>query len=208
MGVQAEGIKVIGRGVATGWTPEDLARKEDLTNDLIHAGWEGMALEQESRRILAERYTIKPFHEADSYNTLVSVGIGLWMDFLIGAQGNTNTSGQTVAFTNTFAALGVGDATTANSGGPPPTQTNLLGAVVTTDRIRKGMNSTFPSRASNVVTFQSTFATTEANFTWNEWGIFNSVTDAQGYMLNRAVTNLGTKTSASAWQLTATLTLS
>lgn len=205
-----EGVYIVGKGVATGWTPEDLARKEDLTNDLINAGWEGLELENESRRILATQYGIKPFHEAESYNALTAIGIGLLLDFLSGTVPNTATSGQTAAYhggATPNAALGVGDSATANDAATPPTVSNLLGTSTPGDRIRKTCNTTFPSRANNVLTFQSTFATTEANFVWNEWGIFNTVTDAQGFMLNRAVTNLGTKTSASSWQLTATLTI-
>ena len=78
--------------------------------------------------------------------------------------------------------------------------------MVTTDRIRELVNATFPSVALNVATFQATFPTGAANFVWNEWAIFNNITDGSGTMLNRSVANLGTKTSAAAWQLTVTLT--
>ena len=75
----------------------------------------------------------------------------------------------------------------------------------------KGMDATYPSRATNVITFRATFSTAEANFAWNEWGIWNSTstTDANANMLNRKVEDpsLGTKTSAQSWQITADITI-
>lgn len=196
MGVQSDAIKVVGKGVVTGWTPEDLQRKYDLENDLIARGFEGLALEREARRLLAERYGVLPNHEAESHNALVAGGLGLMMDLLIGAGGTV--------YSNANAFLGVGDSSTANSGGPPPTNTDLASV---SNKLRKAMDATYPSRATNVLTFRSTFATTDANYIWNEWGIFNAA--SAGTMLNRATPagGLGTKTSASAWQLTATITI-
>lgn len=75
----------------------------------------------------------------------------------------------------------------------------------------KAMDATYPSRATNVLTFRATFSTAEANFAWNEWGIWNSTstTDANANMLNRKVEDpsLGTKTSAQSWQITADITI-
>lgn len=100
-------------------------------------------------------------------------------------------------FTNAAAHLGVGDSTTAHAA----TQTDLQAA---TNKFRKAMEATYPSRAANVLTFRSLFATGDANFAWQEWGIFNAST--AGEMLSRKVEALGTKTSSATWQLTATLT--
>jgi len=190
---QLERGRTFGRAVATGWDPRDLVRKFDVEAALIARGFKGMQLEQHGRLVLA-RFGIRPLHEAWGFNTLVNGGTAIMLDALIGVN--------PTFYTNALAALGVGDSAAAFA----LTQTNLQGAVVTTDRIRKAMDATFPSRAANVVTFRATFATGEANFTWNEWAIFNNVTDASGTMLNRAVVNLGTKTSAASWQLTVTLT--
>ena len=68
------------------------------------------------------------------------------------------------------------------------------------------MDATFPSRAGQVLTFRTTFATTEANFSIQEAAVFNA--SAAGTMLNRKVADLGTKTSASTLQLTVTITIS
>lgn len=99
---------------------------------------------------------------------------------------------------NANAFLGVGDSTTAFSAA----HTDLQAA---TNRLRKGMDATFPTRSSNVITARSTFTTAEANFAWNEWGWFNAA--SSGTMVSRRVESLGTKTSAQTWQLTATLTV-
>lgn len=50
----------------------------------------------------------------------------------------------------------------------------------------------------NVVQFRSTFGTTQANYAWNEWGVFNA--SSSGTMLNRKTGTYGTKTSAQSWQ--------
>jgi hypothetical protein len=101
-------------------------------------------------------------------------------------------------FTNANARIGVGDSNAAFAVGQIDLQAGA-------NKIRKGMEVTFPLRAANVLTFRSVYATNEANFVWNEWAVFNAA--AAGVMLNRKVENLGTKTSAAVWQLTVTLTV-
>jgi hypothetical protein len=125
-------------------------------------------------------------------------------DYLCAAAiGNdTGTAGQALTtFNNANAALGVGNGTTAFAVG----QTDLQGA----SKLRKGMDATYPSVAGSVITFRSTFQTGEANFAWEEVGIFNSATAATGTMLSRSIPSpaLGTKASG-IWTLTTTLTIS
>lgn len=62
------------------------------------------------------------------------------------------------------------------------------------------------SRASGVLTFTSTFTTSEANFEWLEIGIFNA--SSGGTMLCRAVQSpsLGTKVNTQTWTLVTTVT--
>ena len=103
------------------------------------------------------------------------------------------------AFTNANSYIGVGDTSTAFATG----QTDLSAS---TNKLRKGMDTTFPTLASNVITFQSTFATGDANWAWNEWGVFNAAT--AGTMLNRKVESLGTKLSTQTWQFNVALTIS
>ena len=102
------------------------------------------------------------------------------------------------AFNNANAYIGVGDSTTAFNA----SQTDLVAA---TNKLRKAMDATYPQGSSNVITFRSTFATGDANFAWQEWGVFNA--SSAGTMLSRKVESLGTKTSAQTWQFTVTLTV-
>ena len=122
---------------------------------------------------------------------LVNAGRDLIVAALIGAA--------YTAYNNTNAYLGVGDSSTAFA----VTQTDLQAA---TNKLRKAMDATYPTTPaspSNRITMRATFATTDANWVWNEWAIFNA--SSAGTMLSRVVQALGTKTSAASWQLTTTL---
>jgi hypothetical protein len=99
---------------------------------------------------------------------------------------------------NANAYLAVGDSTTAFSAA----QTDLQAA---TNKVRVGMDATYPTRSSNVLTLRSTFGTGSANFAWDEWGVFNASSGVS--MFSRKVEALGTKTSAQSWVLTATITV-
>lgn len=103
-------------------------------------------------------------------------------------------------FNNANSSIGVGDSTTAFAA----TQTDLQAA---SNKLRKAMDATYPQVAANVLTFRSTFGTSDANFAWQEWAVFNTTSASGGTMLNRKVESLGTKTSAQSWQLTVTITL-
>lgn len=107
------------------------------------------------------------------------------------------TIGEAVTpFNNANARIGVGDGTTAFSA----SQTDLQG----TNKLRKGMDAGYPTRSGNTVTFRATYGSTEANFAWNEWGVFNAASG--GTMLNRKVESLGTKVSGSIWVFEVQLT--
>ena len=99
--------------------------------------------------------------------------------------------GQSTVFNSANARIGVGDGTTAFNA----SQTDLQG----TDKLRKAMDAGFPTIDGPVVTFKSTFLPAEANFAWNEWGIFNA--GSGGTMLNRLVESNGTKQSNQTWVL-------
>lgn len=153
---------------------------------------------------------VTPFDVVEvEHNALVGGGASCLWECLIG--NGTTTAGQALTFfNNAQAAIGVGDSTTAVT----DTQTNLQGAASPTNRVRAAMDATYPQHtdaattAAKSIVYRSTFGTAVANFAWNEWGVFNSVTDATGRMLQRvANAGLGTKTSAATWVLTVTLTL-
>lgn len=166
-------------------------------------------------------FTIEKFHGdeadivgADPYevlncdNMLMYGGVSCIWQCLIGSSGGgTATAGQALTYFNAAnAAIGVGDSTTAETA----THTDLQAA---SNKLRVGMNAGFPAHTDGVVVgaatiqFQSTFSTSQANWAWQEVGVFNSPTAATGRMLNRKVQSLGTKTSASSWQVTASLTI-
>lgn len=120
-------------------------------------------------------------------------GTTAYRDFLAAA-----SIGEAVTpFSNANAHLGVGDSTTAFAA----SQTDLQAA---TNKLRRAMDASYPQRSTNVVTFRATFGTSDANWAWQEWAIFNG--SSGGTMASRKVESLGTKTSASTWQLTVTLT--
>lgn len=107
-------------------------------------------------------------------------------------------TGSATAFNNANSYLGVGDSSTAFAA----TQTDLQAGA---NKLRKAMEATYPVLAANVLTFRSLYGTGEANFAWNEWGVFNALSG--GTMMCRKVESLGTKTLAQSWQLTATITI-
>lgn len=129
----------------------------------------------------------KPFH-----NIFVNTGLAeVWK--LITAQGGT-------AFSNANANLGVGDSSTA----PAVGQTDLQAA---TNKLRKAMNATYPNAPVNgLEQWQSDFTGAEANYSWQEFAVFNAA--AAGVMMDRAISNQGTKTSGQTWRLTFSFTLS
>ena len=122
-------------------------------------------------------------------NVFTTAGISLMLDLLVGGGGTV--------FSNANARVGVGDGSTAASAG----QTDLQG----TNKLRKAMDATYPSRITTVMTFQSTFGTSDANFAWNEWGIFNSASGAT--MFNRKAESFGTKTNTATWVLQVSITV-
>lgn len=107
-------------------------------------------------------------------------------------------SGSPTVFDNTNAYIGVGDSNAVFAAG----QIDMQAA---SNKLRKGMEATFPTIATNVLSFRSLFSTAEANFAWEEWGVFNAA--AAGTMLNRKVESLGTKTSAQSWQISVDITV-
>lgn len=102
------------------------------------------------------------------------------------------------AFNAANAYIGVGDSNTAFAA----SQTDLQAAG---NKLRKAMDSTYPSRNVRTLSFRSTFGTSEANFAWQEWAVFNAA--VAGTMLARVVESLGTKTSAQSWQMEVQLTV-
>ncbi len=134
----------------------------------------------------------KPFEVLEFINAYTNVGGAILLDKLIGGAGTV--------YSNANAFLGVGDSSTANAA----SQTDLQAA---TNKTYKAMDATFPSRASQVMTWKATFLTTDANYAWNEMALFNGNNPPTAIMLCRGVSSMGTKTSAAAWVANYTITV-
>lgn len=137
-------------------------------------------------------------------NLLVYGGASCLWECLKG--NGTATPAQTLTyFDNTNAKLGVGDSNSA----AVVTQTDLQAGA---NKLRKAMDVTFPTHTDGTtvlgnaqIVYQSTFATGDANFAWEEFALFNAAT--AGRMLFRKVQSLITKTSAATVVFTVTITL-
>ena len=136
-------------------------------------------------------------------NLLMYGGTSCLWECLIG--NGTATGGQTLTyFNNGNAYIGVGDSNTAAAA----TQTDLQAA---TNKLRKAMDTSYPTHTDGTasgnasIVYRSTFGSSDANFAWAEWGLFNG--SSGGRMLNRKVESNGTKSSGSTWTFTITLSI-
>lgn len=137
-------------------------------------------------------------------NLLVNVGIQRLEDLLIGAGGQ--------AYTATFSRIGTGN----GAGTAAAADTDLSAAAGAANRWFQAMDSTFPSRSAQTLTFKSTFASADGNYAWNEWGIdqggagssTSGATVGAPLLNHKTGAALGTKASGSSWAFTATLVVS
>jgi len=105
------------------------------------------------------------------------------------------------SFANANAHLGVGGGAGGNTAFTIG-QSDLQGA----SKFRKACDASFPSRAANVVTSKATFATGDANYTWDEFALFNAA--SSGIMLHRGMSAaFFVKNSSTVAVLTVTLTV-
>jgi len=118
---------------------------------------------------------------------LTSLGAAMLADGIIGGSSYTKLN-------NGNAHLCVGDGTTTFSAA----QTDLQG----TNKTRKVMDPTYPTRTNGTVTYRSTFGPLEANHAWEEWGVANDA--SAGELFSRKVESLGTKASGATFEFTVT----
>lgn len=160
------------------------------------------------------RKVVKPFEVVEKEHNLLVIGGAsvLWENLIVA--GSSTAGAANGLFNNANAHISVGDSSTAAA----DTQTELQAA---TNRVRKPMDATYPQHTDSTgtagaksIVFRSTFATTDANFAWNEWGVFNGpgtggppTTGARMLQRVAGAALLGTKTSAATWVLTVTLSL-
>ena len=126
-------------------------------------------------------------------NLLLNEGIAELWDLVIGA-------GTPTSFANANAYIGVGDSSTAAAA----SQTGLQAS---TNKAYVGMETSYPSRASQTVTWRAVFGTSTGNFAWQEFTVANGNSDAADN-LNRVVSNQGTKASGQTWTVDVAITLS
>lgn len=160
-------------------------------------------------RIMERRHGLTPDSIAEAHgNLLTTAGLNRITNLIIG--------GGAQAFTNSRAAIGVGDSTTTATAADA-----ALGGNSSTHSWWQAPDASNPTQANGVITCNSTFGISDGNFTagWQEWGwgiataavsanaVFNTATTT-GVLLNHKVQNLGTKVSGAIWTLQATVTLS
>lgn len=154
---------------------------------------------------------VSEFYDETFVNTFLNAGIAALWQQAIGNSSAANTSGSAAganaSYNNGQARIGVGDSSTAAAA----TQTDLQAA---TNKQFIGMDATFPTTASQSVSFQATFSTSVANFAWNEFVADNcngsnstATTRSGGSTLDRVVSAQGTKLSTQTWQPKLTLTI-
>jgi hypothetical protein len=123
-------------------------------------------------------------------NVLLNEGIGNLLQLI------ATTGGVQWATGNAY--LGTGTSAT----GEAATDTGLLAGAV-----YKAMDSTWPQIVTQTVTWQSTFASADANQAWNEYSVSTTSLDT-GKNLNRKTSAQGTKVSGQSWQLQLAITFS
>ncbi len=182
---------------APGWHAHALVEK--YTDDQVR--WATTRLERAPVGLDFERLKLMPVEVAEAdRNLITTAGLNRRASLLIG-------TGQ--AFTATAARLGVGNSTTAAAAG----QTDLQASAGSTNRWFQVMDAGYPSVSGAVATFRATFGSSDANFTWNEWGLdvgtptVTAGATVNALLLNRKVQNLGAKSGGS-WVLTASITMS
>jgi len=122
-------------------------------------------------------------------NVLLNEGIAEMWDIICGL-------GSPTVYSNANAQLGVGTSTTAESA----SQTDLLAGGVW-----KAMETSYPSRSGETVTFRSVFGSADANQAWQEFSVRNGASADKN--MNRKVSDQGTKASGQTWTLDLEITL-
>jgi hypothetical protein len=125
-------------------------------------------------------------------NMLLNEGIGEMWDIICGL-------GSPTVYSNANAQIGVGDSSTSEAA----TQTDLQAS---TNKTWKAMESGYPQRSAQTVTFRSVFGSADANYDWNEFSVRNGATADKN--MNRKVSAQGTKASGQTWTVDVAITLS
>ena len=130
------------------------------------------------------------YEVTEAENIFLTTGINEIWKLVTGQSAST--------FTNAQATIGIGDSATAATAG----QTDLQAA---TNKTYKAMGASYPTVPSaGAVQFQSVFATTDANYAWNEFVVRQATSVI---CIDRGVSAMGTKASGTTWTVTVTLSI-
>lgn len=175
------------------WDADAVAWAEKATDGLAHLD-----------KFLFERYKIAPYLTTEIHGNLITtVGLNRLGSLLIAGGGQ--------AITNTSARIGAGNgAGTAAVG-----DTDLSASSGSSNRWFQVMAATYPQQSNGVLTLQSSFASADGNFAWNEFGIdVGTPTVSSGSTVGALLFNhktsiaQGTKAAGQVWTATATITFS
>lgn len=139
-------------------------------------------------------------------NLLTTAGLDRLTSLFIGAGGQ--------AFTNSRAAVGVGNSSTAAT-----VSDTSLGGNSAGNSYWQAPDVSNPTQSNGTISCSSTFGASDANFAWNEWGlgiataavtanaVFATATTS-GILINHKVQSMGTKVDPAIWTLAASITIS
>lgn len=164
---------------------------------------------------MLDKLRIDPYREQDGPvpgNRLVTFGLAALTNQLVnGVRAWTPTSGG-----SGYVALAVGTGTTADA----IADQDMSGG----SKFYRVCDNTYPTRSNGVLTFLTTYASGEANFSWDEYGVFvptsgsaaftggvtsrASLSNGNHVMLNRkSPAGLGVKSNGSTASLQLTITI-
>lgn len=164
----------------------DFARRHDV------AVWEG--------RATIEKYwaddpdCVSPYEVVDTDpNLLLTAGVtALW--------NLAANIGSPTPWSNANAHIAVGN--TSSTAQPAASETALKA-----EQARSPMVTGYPQVSANVITFQASYSTSQANVAWKELAIATGSTASQGVHLNRLVGDWGSKVNSAVWIATMTVSL-
>jgi len=188
---------------ATHWTVEKRDGDIDAYVEERMPGWMRNVV---TRRLFPDRVAAKdaelreqfkaevvPFEVVEwDGNMLMNVGINEMLELLMGAAAT--------AYSNAAAYLGVGDSAAALNA----THTDLQAAA---NKVYVAMNASYPSITAQTITFQSDFGAGVGTWNWLEEATFNGNNPPTAEMLNRTISNLGTKAAGATWTLSMAITI-
>lgn len=172
-------------GWKTKWTIEKFKDPNGEVERLLH---EGKTIEEIERTLPDAHFG----HEEIDGNVALNEGLQEVLLLITGAGGTAYNQ------TNTY--IGVGESSTNPT---DPTLTGLQGSTKTF----KQCDASYPTRASQTVTWRGVFGSSDANNAWEEFTVVNASTDT-GKNLNRKCSSKGTKSSGETWTLDIAITLS